>query len=194
MEFCNLWANLQSKFCRNCKSVIYGSVKFYGIGSQAVNECEFKTFSKQICSEARAIKRNSEDATDVNKKSNAPQEVNTSEASTEVRTEETEPIRPRSGRQIRSADEIEKIMKSVEKYAAEMASETTTTTRTTLSSTTLTSTTLTSDSNESQRSKRQQQQRQQDRPRTARVQIHNIRSSLPRPEIEMIYTVYQGNK
>jgi hypothetical protein len=27
---------------------------------------------------------------------------------------------------------------------------------------------------------------------STRVQIHNIRSSLPRPEIEMIYTVYQG--
>jgi len=27
---------------------------------------------------------------------------------------------------------------------------------------------------------------------STRVQIHNIRSSLPRPEIEMIYTVYRG--
>ena len=31
-NFCNLWANLSSKFCRNYKFVIYGSVKFYGIG------------------------------------------------------------------------------------------------------------------------------------------------------------------
>ena len=26
------------------------------------------------------------------------------------------------------------------------------------------------------------------------VKIHNIRSSLPEPEIEMIYTVYKGRK
>ena len=31
-NFYNLWANLRSKFGRNNKSVIYGSVKFYGIG------------------------------------------------------------------------------------------------------------------------------------------------------------------
>ena len=31
-NFCNLWANLRSKFGCNYKSVIYGSVKFYGIG------------------------------------------------------------------------------------------------------------------------------------------------------------------
>jgi hypothetical protein len=27
-----------------------------------------------------------------------------------------------------------------------------------------------------------------------RVEIHNIRSALPQPEIEVLYTVYQGNQ
>ena len=35
-NFYNLWANLRSKFGRNYKSVIYGSVKFYGIGPRTV--------------------------------------------------------------------------------------------------------------------------------------------------------------
>ena len=34
MDFCDLQANLQSKFGHNYKSVIYGSVKIYWIGPQ----------------------------------------------------------------------------------------------------------------------------------------------------------------
>jgi hypothetical protein len=92
-------------------------------------------------------------------------------------------FQPRSGRRIRSAEEIEKIMKNVEKFAppppTTNVDETTTTT-------------VTSTSTEQHFQKLQQQQ-QQNKPSATRVQIHNIRSSLPRPEIEMIYTVYQGN-
>ena len=35
MEFLKLWANLQPKFGRNHKYIIYGSVKFHGIGPWA---------------------------------------------------------------------------------------------------------------------------------------------------------------
>jgi hypothetical protein len=92
-------------------------------------------------------------------------------------------FQPRSGRRIRSAEEIEKIMKNVEKFAppppTTNVDETTTTTVTSIST--------------EQHFKKLQQQQQQNKPSATRVQIHNIRSSLPRPEIEMIYTVYQGN-
>jgi hypothetical protein len=94
-------------------------------------------------------------------------------------------FQPRSGRRIRSAEEIEKIMKNVEKFAPPPP--------TTNVDETTTTTTFASTSTEQHFQKLQQQQQQQNKPSATRVQIHNIRSSLPRPEIEMIYTVYQGN-
>ena len=94
-------------------------------------------------------------------------------------------FQPRSGRRIRSAEEIEKIMKNVEKFAPPPP--------TTKNVDETTTTTFASTSTEQHFQKLQQQQQQQNKPSATRVQIHNIRSSLPRPEIEMIYTVYQGN-
>ena len=93
-------------------------------------------------------------------------------------TDEKEDPIPRSGRQIRSAEEIQRIMKSVEQFAGRPL--------------------LQQQQQPQQRSlqlegtEKQLQQLQQGP--VTRVQIHNIRSSLPRPEIEMIYTVYQGRK
>ena len=93
-------------------------------------------------------------------------------------TDEKEDPIPRSGRQIRSAEEIQRIMKSVEQFAGRPL--------------------LQQQQQQQQRSlqlegtEKQLQQLQQGP--VTRVQIHNIRSSLPRPEIEMIYTVYQGRK
>ena len=40
--------------------------------------------------------------------------------------------------------------------------------------------------------KEEQIQEQQEEANLPTVKIHNIRSSLPEPEIEMIYTVYKG--
>jgi hemolysin activation/secretion protein len=90
--------------------------------------------------------------------------------------EEENPI-PRSGRQIRSAEEIQRIMKSVEQFAG----------RPLLQQQQQQQRSLQLDGNHKQKGQLQQAP-------VTRVQIHNIRSSLPRPEIEMIYTVYQGRQ
>ncbi len=104
--------------------------------------------------------------------------------------EESDPV-PRSGRRIRSAEEIEKIMKTVEKYApTTAASKTTTGSETTTEQQQQQHTS--SENQEEEPEKFQRIQQPPTPPPVTRVQIHNIRSSLPRPEIEMIYTVYQG--
>ena len=48
-NFCNLWANLWSKFGRNHKSVIYGSVKFYGTGPWTDRETVDAFYSARLC-------------------------------------------------------------------------------------------------------------------------------------------------
>ena len=44
MEFEKFWSNLMSKFCRNYKSVIYGSLKFYGTPGHTAHRDEKRPF------------------------------------------------------------------------------------------------------------------------------------------------------